>query len=227
MAASENDREFYARKGRDYFEKIIQLGVPVPDPTPRQIHGLISAMFPAWASASDLIGAALGNNPRRVKQYAALLDYRYAVSRLGLPPEWFAGNREVFDKLVALNWRDETVALQLRAAEAKFGSNGLEILETAIEKQSPGPDLEAMKELIAVYGQAVQKPLLQDALLTAPRLSTADAAVRRTLFEFCDYSRDDRQLVVSKDPAFARLLAQLLTGRLLSEDSLLAEDLDV
>jgi thymidylate kinase len=71
--------EFYEKKGREYFEKIVQLGIPVPEPTMDEAHRYIAALFPAWAAASDLLVTACGTNPRRLKQYCVLADYRLAV----------------------------------------------------------------------------------------------------------------------------------------------------
>ena len=71
--------EFYDRKGREYFEKIVQLGIPVPEPTMDDAHRYVAAQFPAWAAASDLLVTACGANPRRLKQYCGLADYKLAV----------------------------------------------------------------------------------------------------------------------------------------------------
>jgi hypothetical protein len=71
--------DFYEKKGREYFEKIVQLGIPVPEPTMDEAHRYIAAQFPAWAAASDLLVTACGTNPRRLKQYCVLADYRLAV----------------------------------------------------------------------------------------------------------------------------------------------------
>ena len=77
---SQSEAEFYTRKGDEYIEKIIQFGVPVPQPTPGEAHRFIAARFPAWVACSDLINAALEGNPRRMQQYATLLEYRHAVA---------------------------------------------------------------------------------------------------------------------------------------------------
>lgn len=70
---------FYEKKGREYFEKIIQLGIRVPEPSTEQAYCFISAQFPLWAGCTDLIVAAVGTNPRRLKQYCVLADYRFSV----------------------------------------------------------------------------------------------------------------------------------------------------
>lgn len=73
-------QDFFAQKGQEYFEKIIQFGVGVPPRTAQQTHRFISAQFPIWTPASDIIQAAVGDNPRRLKQYCNLLTYKHTVS---------------------------------------------------------------------------------------------------------------------------------------------------
>ena len=69
--------ELLTRKGDEYFEKVVQFGVRVPSRTPRQVHNFISAQYPKWMSATDIITAAIGNNPRRLKQYCNILSFSY------------------------------------------------------------------------------------------------------------------------------------------------------
>src|SRR5215213_8096410 len=79
-ARDENKMEqLVAQKGKEYFEKIIQFPIRVPPRTTDQGHGFISAQFPQWAPATDIIQAALGINPRRLIQYCNLLSYKYEV----------------------------------------------------------------------------------------------------------------------------------------------------
>jgi hypothetical protein len=73
---------FMNEKGREYFEKIIQLPVHLPRPGANEIHRFIGARFPEWFAASDLIDAAIGSNPRRLKQYCSRLEYRRLISQL-------------------------------------------------------------------------------------------------------------------------------------------------
>jgi hypothetical protein len=70
---------FMSRKGREYFEKIIQLPVHLPRPNADVIQRLIGASFPEWFSASDLIDSAIGSNPRRLKQYCNRLQYQRMI----------------------------------------------------------------------------------------------------------------------------------------------------
>jgi hypothetical protein len=72
--------ELLTRKGDEYFEKIVQFGVRVPPRTPKQVHKFISAQYPKWMPATDIITSAVGNNPRRLKQYCNLLSFTYEAS---------------------------------------------------------------------------------------------------------------------------------------------------
>lgn len=62
---------------RAYLEKIIQLGISLPEIKADDAHGLVADHCPEWASASDLIISAFDGNPRRIKQQGALLSYKY------------------------------------------------------------------------------------------------------------------------------------------------------
>lgn len=79
--ASVNVEEFLVTKGREYFEKIIQLPVHLPRPADQEIRRFIGAQFPEWTAASDLIDVAIGGNPRRLKQYCSRLQYERMVKQ--------------------------------------------------------------------------------------------------------------------------------------------------
>ncbi len=79
LANGEN-QDLIQRKGQEYLEKIIQLGIRVPAPTYEDIHKFIALLFPQWMVASDIIYASIGTNPRRLKQYCNLLRYKYEVT---------------------------------------------------------------------------------------------------------------------------------------------------
>jgi hypothetical protein len=70
---------FVIKKGREYFEKIIQLPVRLPRPGAPEIQRFIGAKFPEWSAASDLIDTAIGTNPRRLKQYCERLQYQWMI----------------------------------------------------------------------------------------------------------------------------------------------------
>jgi hypothetical protein len=73
-AKAEADR--FETKGREYFEKIIQLHVPVPVPDEAQLRRFVGVQFPRLAPAADIILLAAGDNPRRIKQYCQWLEYK-------------------------------------------------------------------------------------------------------------------------------------------------------
>jgi hypothetical protein len=232
LATSDQDRDFYARKGREYFEKIIQFGVPVPEPSAQLAHGFIAATFPAWAGASDLINAALGTNPRRVKQYVSLLQFHDAVGRLNGPAQRFAEHQPILDKVVSIRWRDQTTCHLLRTAIAstKAPIDKLpefeQLLAQAIPKQ-PAPDagvLQSNPALVEAYSRAVNNRLLANLLLQPPLLSSVDPALLETLLGLCDFIPDARELAVSKDPAFLRILRNLMREIPIVIDSIVSSD---
>lgn len=53
------------QKGREYFEKIIQFGVRLPEKDLNHIHRFIAGYFPAWTCTTDILYTAIGTNPRR------------------------------------------------------------------------------------------------------------------------------------------------------------------
>jgi hypothetical protein len=135
-SGGEVEGEFLARKGQEYFEKIIQLRISLPECTPEHAHRFIAAQFPEWMPATDIILAAVGSNPRRLKQYCSWLTFRRMVDQAErkkkerekekdperrrrekrttsrevlLPPltdEVRARRAALFDKLIALASRD-------------------------------------------------------------------------------------------------------------------------
>jgi len=127
-AQLERDQEFYARKGREYFEKIIQFGIPVPEAGPNEGYRFIGAHFPQWAASADLIIAAIAANPRRLKQYVGLLEYRYGVATSTpdgvVGPEGGTPTADLRRRLTAIRWRDPKCAEQLRTL---MESNGFKI----------------------------------------------------------------------------------------------------
>jgi hypothetical protein len=83
---TETEKDFLARKGQEYFEKIIQLRINLPECTPQNGHRYITAQFPEWMPATDIILAAVGTNPRRIKQYCSWLAFRRNVDHARSAP---------------------------------------------------------------------------------------------------------------------------------------------
>jgi len=73
------DVDYYDRKGREYFEKIIQLRVPIPSLSPEQARRYIVTQFPDWAPAIDILELTVDDNPRRIKQHYNWLSYKHGV----------------------------------------------------------------------------------------------------------------------------------------------------
>ena len=78
----EQVQAFFSQKGQEYFEKIIQMPIRVPNVTSQQSHSFIVSQYPEWVSATDIIQTTIGTNPRRVKQYCNLIRYKYFVSQV-------------------------------------------------------------------------------------------------------------------------------------------------
>ncbi|MBD3280304.1 hypothetical protein GF389_02145 [Candidatus Dojkabacteria bacterium] len=79
---NEQVQDYFEKKGQEYFEKIIQLGLQVPPKTFQQTHTFMTAQYPKWVAATDIIQMAIGSNPRRLKQYCNALSYKYQVYQL-------------------------------------------------------------------------------------------------------------------------------------------------
>jgi hypothetical protein len=248
-AQSEQDREFYARKGREYFEKIIQFGVPVPEPTPEEGYRFVSASFPGWAAAADLITAAIGTNPRRLRQYCGLLDYRYGVWEIlprrgrslpqdsGVPlrpslPSNISLSGELRDKITSLHWRDPELASGLlRIVQRADFSEKLRALEALLADSKPDvrhPNAEqrlADPDLLDLYLRAVSLTPVMNLLAQQPLLSQQESLVLQTVLGLRDLQPDKAEVLRSQDPAFTRILDKLMQGIPIRPETLLYEDL--
>lgn len=72
-------QSFFAKKGQEYFEKIIQLSIRIPSRTEAQVHTFIGSQYPLWNPVTDIIYSAIGDNARRLKQYCDWLNYQNSV----------------------------------------------------------------------------------------------------------------------------------------------------
>ena len=73
----DGERNDEAVDARAYLEKIVQLGVALPESELSRAQELVAAWQPEWTAAADLIDTALEGNPRRIKQQCTLLSYRF------------------------------------------------------------------------------------------------------------------------------------------------------
>jgi len=69
--------ELIQRRGQEYIEKTIQLGVPVAQRSAAEMQRFVGAQHPQWAAAADILQVAFGCNPRQCKQYCTWLTYQY------------------------------------------------------------------------------------------------------------------------------------------------------
>ncbi len=75
-------KQFLDKKGTEYFEKIIQMRFRIPPRSSQQAHKYVSAQYPQWVAATDLLQAAIGYNPRRLNQYSEWLRYLYHMTEV-------------------------------------------------------------------------------------------------------------------------------------------------
>jgi len=231
--ASDKDSDFYARKGNEYVEKIIQFGVRVPQPTPAEGHRFIAVKFPGWVAASDLITIALEGNPRRMQQYGALLEYRHAVSELveagdaapqALDP---GGTAAVCEKIAALYWRDPETArriCELLASPSGFGPS-MRAAEDELRRGGPAPGATPAPEGRELCQHAQHLRPVVELLLRPPLLSDTDPTVAETILGFADLEPDAQQMLRTRDHVFMRILAPLVQLAV-SLESILLEDIN-
>ena len=102
---------FFTQKGQEYFEKIIQFAIRVPPRTLQQTHTFISAQFPMWMPATDIIQTTIGNNPRRLKQYCNLLTYKHMVSQIQKENRLDESNRQIAMEQTKIQFLNKIITL--------------------------------------------------------------------------------------------------------------------
>jgi hypothetical protein len=197
-AGSGDVNAFMNKKGREYFEKIIQLPVHLPRPGADEIHRFIGARFAKWFAASDLIDAAIGGNPRRLKQYCNRLEYRQLISQP-------AGARPmiILDKLVALRCHDQKLLQHL----CELACSGLYASTLAeVERCADGGVADPTEtEAVQLYQGIAARDLL-DLLREAPKLSEVGRDDLLTIANFSDVRPDAAAMFHTTDPVFMRLV---------------------
>jgi hypothetical protein len=198
-AANQEARESYEQKGREYFEKIVQLGVRVPPRDDRQSHRFIAALYPDWVAATELALIAVGNNPRRLKQYCSQLTYKYRVyqrrqDRMREPSQTERAQKQrgrVINKLIALErlgaeYLKQLVALAqndaalYRASVERVEQPG-KLDDTPIDQPEAAASDSAVLQDLLLNGKPINEletaasdsPVLRRLLQTEPRLSAA------------------------------------------------------
>ena len=231
---------FIAQKGKEYFEKIIQFPIRVPPRTTAQGHGFISAQFPQWTPATDIIQTALGINPRRLIQYCNLLSYKYEVyrmqSRLGKPGDTVKQDEtsEYLDKLIALySWSSESFIHlnRLLAGPDKFKEN-VEKLEHWVNKSTKGNPLpEAEEELKAcgcdeLYRRSVASTPIFNLMKSDPLFSQGAPELLCTFLRMADIEPSPgKSMLQVRDSVFSRILAVVEEQGQTSARKLLIDDL--
>lgn len=228
-------QEFFDQKGREYFEKCIQLGIRVPQRTAQQTHRFLSAQFPQWLPATDIIQTAIGDNPRRLKQYCNWLQYKQrAVGEQTAKAERTDEIDALLEKIVALHaWSSDpdaklleclrraaaaplTFASTLAHVEARLAASGQDhaLAESGLE-------IDLASEM---YDLAVFSTTIRDVFEASPLLSSAYPPHVAVLVELAELTPDSETMLRSGDACFMRIMEIAARQGLLSEDRLLFED---
>lgn len=243
---SQQVKEFFAQKGREYFEKIIQFGVHVPPRTLAQGYTFLAAQFPHWASASDIIQTAIGGNPRRLKQYCSLLSYRYSVAQAqegapnggqGKPSSSFT-HHDILDKVIRLySWSKEALNLLEELAGRDDFREVLRQLEHPLpeagheSRAEPGkapPDGEFKiqdGDLAKRCQKVAASAPLRQLLGTQPLFSACDRNTVAIFARLADLTPDPEISISTRDPVFNRILLGTARRDGVCADSILLADM--
>jgi hypothetical protein len=218
--------ELFGRKGQEYFEKIIQLGIPVPLPTPEQSQRLIASQFPRWTPSSDIFLKAIGANPRRLKQYCNLLQYRFEVS--GVQSGRQANpDLELLEKLIQLrSWDPDCRCFELleRLIASAGYTTAAADLEHCLGDNSAGTT-PVDETAAALWRTARSAPAVRDLLLERPRLSEMEPNRVSILVRLSDLKPDPETVLTTQDKSALRLLRAVEVRDTLRAEQVLLEDL--
>lgn len=230
------------QKGKEYFEKIIQFPIRVPPRTTNQGHKFISAQFPQWTPATDIIQTALGINPRRLIQYCNLLSYKYEVFRMRIEQAQQAENGgaprqsvsfEYLDKLIALHsWFPECVDTFNRLlSDASLYPKYTKLLEYWLNKSTEDtPVKKAQQELTVcgcdeLYRRAVALAPIYKLMRSQPLFSEANVDSLRTFARMADIRPStDKSMMTVRDSVFSRILSLVEERGQTTAKDLLFED---
>jgi hypothetical protein len=228
-------QEFFDQKGREYFEKCIQLGIRVPQRTAQQTHRFLSAQFPQWLPATDIIQIAIGDNPRRLKQYCNWLQYKQrAVGEQTVKTERTEEFDALLEKIVSMHaWSPgpdaKLLACLRRAAAAPLiyapTLAHVESRLAALDQVQPSTGREPAIDLESeIYDLAVSSSTMRDLFEALPLLSSASPSHVAVLVELAELAPDSETMLKSGDACFMRIMEIAARQGLLSEDRLLLED---
>ena len=223
----------FDRKANEYMEKIIQLAIRVPDHTVDEVHKFISAQFPLWLPATDLIQAAVGSNPRRLKQYCTYLSYKFQVAQAA-DAALVTEAPAVLDKLIEMQTWNAAAMGQLRELAGKDDFAAVMArLEKCLSDSPPDrPRPAAGTELanptaLAIYQVAVMSSPLHRLWTTEPMLSKCTAEIVEELSSLVDVvpAPGSTTMLQSSDRLLMRVLESGTRVAGLTAMSLLVEDL--
>jgi hypothetical protein len=197
------------RKGKEYFEKIIQFGIQVPKKSRHQCHELIALHFPLWSCASDILCTVVDTNPRRLKQQCNLVAFKYLTARKagsGLDRSDLA----VFEKLVriyALSRSCLDHTLKLARTKATYRQE-MEDLENRFVSANTHEGQE-IRHSEGWEGRPVEcdhgRESLKAAFLGQPRLSQVLPRRVSIFAAFADHRPGREGFPESRDAVFVRI----------------------
>ncbi len=222
-------QSLYAQKGQQYFEKIIQLRICIPARTPEQTYNFVAAHFPRWMPATDLIHAAIGENPRRLKQYCNWLTFQHLASSFvseQLQPE----PRAELEKLISLRSWNRGALLAVKSLASSPPNKYSELLQSIeISLSEPEPTTDLGNDSADLRYIARNSPPIRVLFSREPRFSNmrpGAVAQMAEIIDLQDAPLDQSATVVSsRDGAFNRLLHHLYTVGSISAAKILIEDL--
>lgn len=209
----EQIQTFFTKKGKEYFEKIIQMGIRVPDRTIAQTHKFIAAQYPEWMPATDIIQTALGNNPRKIKQYCNLLKYKYLVAK--------HQNKDLSDryellrkKIVSIySWSPISVKLlrEIACKHPNYSQALANLEECCRESEDDKPVEKAEEKLLgeectSLFYQVVASDPLLKLFQSEPFFTGFDSQVVAILTKLADAIPHSETILKTEDTVFSRLL---------------------
>ena len=240
-AGTGSQADLLAREGQQYFEKIVQLRIHIPEASPEAAHRFIAAQFPEWMPATDIVYAALGSNPRRVKQYCNWMMFRHSVDRLQTPapelptpsragPESEDDRVALLNKLIALSALSPSCLRSIAelAADPKYATT-MQDLERHVGALGEDPDDVRLRAEVADSAlQTVCKQICDSAplfrlIVERRRFSEFARLSVETLASIADMRPRTESILEASDRVFMRIL-QLTKTASVNTRALVVED---
>ena len=237
--------DFIQEKGKRYIEKIIQFQVNIPPRSSAMAKRFISAQFPRWTIASDIVNLGVGGNPRRLIQHCNSLSYYYSVYENIKNKNNISGNNSsklsgkeklLVDKLLALGSLDQKMVGMLGKVLScpNLSSDHKDLFLQSLdywESQSDtcsNTEFSEAEELCAMIEHLEAKKnhrALMEVMSCTPTLSMIDERLLLTLISFSDLHVDEEgdSVFLTRNKVFSRVLMRVRQGEI-SGDLLLEED---